>query len=415
MTKSKVITHGCRLNAFESGIIEKALLSENVKNTCVFNTCAVTEEAVRQARQSIRKIKRKDPDCRIIVSGCAAQISPNIFAEMPEVEKVIGNEEKLKPHSYLAKSDSKKIEVGDIFSNKPISPYPTSPNSTRTRAFLQVQQGCDHRCTFCIIPFGRGNSRSIPADFLVSEIQKLLERGHKEVVLTGVDISSYGLDLGIHDGLGKLVATLLKEFPAEGRLRLSSLDPAVNDRSLLSILNTDQRLMPHIHLSIQSGDNVILKRMKRRHSFSDIISLCEKLRKARPDIILGADLITGFPTETAEMFQNTIRVIEKADLTYLHVFPYSPRIGTPAAKMPQINYNTRKQRAKLLRKIGLHKQANFFSSLVGSFANIVCEPKGRGYTEHYAPVRFVEPAKPGEIKKVKIVDNKIDFVFVEPV
>ena len=414
MTKSRVITHGCRLNTFESGIIEKVLLSENINNTFVFNTCAVTEEAVRQARQSIRKMKRKNPDCKIIVSGCAAQISPDIFAEMPEVERVIGNEEKLQPDSYLVKSDSKKIEVGDIFTNKPISKYPASQNSKRTRAFLQVQQGCDHRCTFCIIPFGRGNSRSIPADFLVGEIQKLLKRGHKEVVLTGVDISSYGLDLGIDDGLGKLVAMLLKEFPADGRLRLSSLDPAVTDSSLLSILNTDHRLMPHVHLSIQSGDNVILKRMKRRHSFSDVISLCKKLRQARPDIILGADLITGFPTETAEMFENTIKVVEKADLTYLHVFPYSPRTGTPAAKMPQVSYNDRKQRAKLLRKIGLNKQSNFFSSLIGSFANIVCEPKGRGYTEHYAPVRFLEMTKPGEIKKVKILHNKTDFLFVKP-
>jgi len=401
-TKLEVITLGCRLNAFESEVIRGQAAAVGLTNTYIVNTCAVTAEAERQARQTIRRLRRKRPDGVIIVSGCAAQINPKAFAAMPEVDRVLGNEEKLKAESYIPTPESSRVLISDIMEVRKTAGHLIAGFGTRTRAFVQVQQGCSHRCTFCIIPFGRGNSRSVPMSFLTHQVRRLAHNGYKEFVLTGVDISSYGDDLPGKPSLGQMVRRLLDQVPQIKRLRLSSLDPAVTDDALISVLADDPRLMPHIHLSVQAGNNTILKRMKRRHNSTDVIEVSEQLRRARPDLVLGADIIAGFPTETDKMFEDTLKLIDIAGLTYLHVFPYSPRHGTPAASMPVVPKALRKERSAILREKGETVKSIFFDQLVGSNASVLSEAKGRGYTEHYAPVKLREELNAGHIHQVKI-------------
>lgn len=415
MAKSEVITFGCRLNQYESEIIQQHADAAGLTNTSIVNTCSVTAEAVRQARQTIRRLKKKNPKNTILVTGCAAQINPEIFAAMPEVNCIIGNEEKLKPESYKSMQEQNPIRVSDIMEAGPISfnQYLTG-FETRTRAYIQVQQGCNHRCTFCIIPFGRGNGRSIPPDLLIEQVRILTNNGYKELVLTGVDISSYGSDLTGTPGLGKLVHCLLSQVPNLERLRLSSLDPAAVDNTLISLMAEDHRLMPHLHLSVQAGNNVILKRMKRRHNRQAVIDLCNSLRHARPGIIFGADLIVGFPTENENMFEETLELVDEAGLTYLHVFPYSPREGTPAARMPQVPNGIRKKRSKKLREKAFDAKSQYFDQLIGSYASVLSENKGRGYTEHYAPVQFQQNMRSGNIHEVKITGRNDHILTVEP-
>ena len=413
MNKSEVITLGCRLNKFESEIINGHVEAADLNNTYIINTCAVTCEAVRQARQEIRSLRRKKPDGKIIVTGCAAQIDPHSFSMMPEVDLVLGNEEKLNAENYILDTKQDQVFVSDIMKSTKISGHSISRFRSRTRALIQVQQGCDHRCTFCIIPFGRGNSRSIPPDFLIDQIRNLTRNGHKEFVLTGVDISSYGHDFAEESTLGKMVFCLLDQVPTLERLRLSSLDPAVIDEALISSLAEYPRLMPHLHLSVQSGNDIILKRMKRRHNRRNVADLCDRIRRVRPDIIFGADLIAGFPTETEEMFQDTLKLVDEAGLTYLHVFPYSPRDGTPAVSMPQVPIGLRKERSKRLREKGNLAKTIYFDQLLGSKANVLIEEKGRGYTEHYAPVQISQKLESGSIHRLRITGHNNQILSAE--
>lgn len=402
MSKSEIITFGCRLNAFESEVMRGHADAAGLQDTVIINTCAVTSEAERQARQTIRRLRREQPDRRIIVTGCAAQINADSFSIMPEVDRVVGNEEKLEPETYLDLPASETVQVTDIMRVTETAGHLIGGFESRTRAFVQIQQGCDHRCTFCIIPFGRGNSRSVAMGFLTQQITELTEKGYREFVLTGVDISSYGSDLPAEPTLGQLVRRLLANIPGLHRLRLSSLDPAVVDDDLIALLRDEPRLMPHLHLSVQAGNDLILKRMKRRHTRDDVIDLCHKLRQARPDVIFGADLITGFPTESDEMFDDTLRLVEEAGLTYLHVFPYSVREGTSAAKMPQVPAKLRKERAARLRQKGSAAKAVYFDELIGSTVRILGEQDNRGYTDHYAPVRLATPVEPGQVAEVLV-------------
>ena len=353
-----VVTFGCRLNTYESEVMrreaEAAGLGSLDNGAVIFNTCAVTAEAVRQAKQSIRKARRENPKARIIVTGCAAQTDPQGFAAMGEVDLVLGNEEKLNRHNYRALpdfgvNDTEKARVNDIMSVRETAAHMVDAIEGRARAFVQVQNGCDHRCTFCIIPYGRGNSRSVPMGAVVEQVKRLAGNGYAEIVLTGVDMTSYGADLPGSPKLGRLVKTILRQVPDVRRLRLSSIDSIEADGDLLEAIATEPRLMPHLHLSLQSGDDMILKRMKRRHLRDDSIRFCEDVRTLRPDIVFGADIIAGFPTETEEMFDNSLKIVEECGLTHLHVFPFSPREGTPAAKMPQVRREIVKERAARLR------------------------------------------------------------------
>ena len=347
--KPQIVTFGCRLNAYESEVIRSTLLDTPSEDMVVINTCSVTHEAERQARQAIRRARRENPLAEIIVPGCAAQVDPASFASMPEVDRVLGNIEKLQPASYKS---ADPILVNNIMSVRETAGHLLQGFEDRARAFVQVQQGCDHRCTFCIIPFGRGNSRSVPIGQIVTQVRRLVENGYVEIVLSGVDISSYGEDLPGHPSLGQMIRRLLAHLPELKRLRISSIDCIEIDDDLKRIIAEEERLMPHLHLSLQSGDNMILKRMKRRHSRQDAVHLCNELRSLRPDIVFGADLIAGFPTETDNMFQKSLALIEDCGLTWLHVFPYSERSGTPAAKMPPIDKTIRKARAASLRDAG---------------------------------------------------------------
>ncbi len=409
----KVVTLGCRLNAFESEVMRAQAKQAGLGDAVIFNTCAVTSEAERQARQQIRKLRRENPDTRIIVSGCAAQISPEIFAAMPEVDQVLGNEEKLKAESYLPEDSPEKIIVSDIMQATEIAGHLISGFESRSRAFVQIQQGCDHRCTFCIIPFGRGNSRSVPIDHIVEQVKQLTSQGYQEVVFTGVDISSYGGDLPSSPSLGQMTRSLLAAVPEVQRLRLSSLDPAVIDRELIDLIATEPRLMPHLHLSVQAGSDLILKRMKRRHNRQDVIDLCVRIRKSRPDVVFGADLITGFPTESEAMFEETLRLVDEAGLTYLHVFPYSPRPDTPAAEMPQIEDKIRKARAAKLRRKGEETTAAYFEKLPGQTAKVLVERNSQGYTETYAPVRLDTEYEQGAIVSALITGASPDGLIAE--
>jgi threonylcarbamoyladenosine tRNA methylthiotransferase MtaB len=384
-----IITFGCRLNAYESEAIRER--TAGLDNTVVVNTCAVTAEAVRQSRQQIRKIRRERPEARIIVTGCAAQTDPDSYAKMPEVDFVLGNADKLDPKSY-ALGIPERVRVNDIMSVKETAAQFVECFEGRARAFLQVQNGCDHRCTFCIIPFGRGNSRSVGMGAVVEEARHLAAGGYGEIVLTGVDLTSYGHDLPGTPTLGALVRKILKLVPELKRLRISSIDSIEADDELMAAIAEEERLMPHFHLSAQSGDDMILKRMKRRHSRSDTIRFCAEVRRLRPDAALGADLIAGFPTETEEMFENTVRLVDEAGLSMLHVFPFSPRQGTPAARMPQVPRASVKDRAARLRTKGAAALQQYYSTLIGREETLLVEKPGLGRTPAFVPVAFAGEA-----------------------
>ena len=396
---TEVVTFGCRLNAYESEVMKDHARAAGLKNAVILNSCAVTAEAERQLRQAIRRTRRERPEAEIIVTGCAAQISPETYAAMPEVDRVVGNREKLEPAAW-GLGPKPRVAVDDIMTVTETAGHLIQGFEERTRAFVQVQQGCDHRCTFCIIPYGRGNSRSLPIGAVVDQVRTLAENGVKEVVITGVDITSYGGDLPGKPSLGQMLRRLLACVPELPRLRLSSIDAVEIDPELLRLIAGEPRLMPHLHLSLQAGDDMILKRMKRRHLRADAVALCREVRALRPDMVFGADLIAGFPTESEAMFENTLQLVADCGLTYLHVFPYSERKGTPAARMPQIDKATRKERAARLRAAGAATERAFLESRVGRTAEVLIEKPGFGRSEHYAPVRVA--GTPGEIVRAEI-------------
>jgi len=391
-TPARIETFGCRLNIWETEVIRRHTSSAGLENAVVINTCAVTAEAERQARQAIRKARRAHPDARIIVTGCAVQISPESWRGMPEVDAVLGNHEKLEPETWrhLARSNSPDLPslVGDIMAVRNVAPHLLEGFEHHTRAFLQIQQGCDHRCTFCIIPFGRGNSRSVPMAVVIDHVAKIADGGTAEVVLTGVDVTSWGQDLDGQPGLGQLVRNILTEVPQLERLRLSSIDPAEIDRDLLDVLGDDLRLMPHLHLSVQHGDDLMLKRMKRRHGRKDVLALVAEARQARPDVIFGADMIAGFPTEDEAAHEASLDLIERAGLTWLHVFPFSPREGTPAARMPQLAGDVIRSRAGALRAVARDREGAFLASRIGAVDDVLMETGGIGHTQQFARVRI---------------------------
>ena len=384
-----VVTFGCRLNIAESAAIRRAAAGHG--DAVVVNTCAVTAEAVRQARQSIRRLKRERPGARIVVTGCAAQVEPEAFAAMPEVARVLGNTEKLDPRAW---ADDRRLAVGDIMAVKLHVGHAVDHLEGHTRAFLQVQNGCDHRCTFCIIPFGRGNSRSLPMDDAVVRARQLVARGHREIVLTGVDITSYVCG---EMRLGGLVKRILKEVPELARLRLSSIDSVEADNDLLDTLANEPRLMPHLHLSLQSGDDLVLKRMKRRHTRVGAIAFCDQVRRLRPDVAFGADIIAGFPTESDDMFARSLALVDECGLTQLHVFPFSPRPGTPAARMPQVDRDVVKERALILREKGEAALARHLDAQIGARHRVLTERGGVGHTEQFTCVKLAAPVAPGTI------------------
>ena len=390
-----VVTFGCRLNAYESEVIRGAARNAD-GDTIVINSCAVTAEAVRQARQTIRKLKRERPEARVMVTGCAAQTQAGDFAAMPEVDRVLGNEEKLDPAAWRAGS---KVAVGDIMTAKMLTPHRIASVEGHTRAFVQVQNGCDHRCTFCIIPYGRGNSRSLAVDEVVAQVRALSENGYREVVLTGVDITSYDAG-GLK--LGALVKRILREVPELPRLRLSSIDSVEADGDLLDALANQPRLMPHLHLSLQAGDDLILKRMKRRHLRADTVAFCDTVRRLRPDVVFGADIIAGFPTETEDMFARSLDVVDECGLTQLHVFPFSPRPGTPAARMPQLARDVVKDRARRLREKGEAALRARLDREIGMQRLVLTEAGGIGRTEQFLPVRLASPCMPGAMLDVTL-------------
>jgi threonylcarbamoyladenosine tRNA methylthiotransferase MtaB len=413
----EIVTFGCRLNAFESEVIARQAENAGLSETIVLNTCAVTNEAVAQARQSIRRLKRDHPQRRIVVTGCAAQSQPEIFAAMPEVDRVLGNDDKMRTQSWRAAraalnahpkfgiGASEKIAVTDIMAVTKMAPHLLDGfQSGLPRVFVQVQNGCDHRCTFCIIPYGRGNSRSVPMGDAVSQIRTLVERGHVEIVLTGVDLTSYGADLPGAPKLGQLIKQILRHVPELKRLRLSSIDQVEADRDLLDLIADDERLMPHLHLSMQSGDDLVLKRMKRRHCRKQAIEFCAQVRRLRPDIALGADMIAGFPTETEEMFARSIDLVDECGLTFLHVFPYSSRPGTPAARMPQVAGSAIRERAKRLRASGEAALQRRLGSELGRTRQVLIESAAQGRTEHFIPVA-ISGETPGAIRSLAITGN----------
>jgi threonylcarbamoyladenosine tRNA methylthiotransferase MtaB len=392
-----IVTFGCRLNAYESEVIRARAAEDGLSDAVVFNTCAVTAEAVRQARQAIRKARRERPGARLIVTGCAAQIDPAAFAGMAEVDLVLGNAEKSQAGAYLDQPDAPRVRVNDIMSVRETAGHLIDGLKDRARAYVEVQNGCDHRCTFCVIPFGRGNSRSAAAGEVVEQVRRLRAEGYNEVVLTGVDITSWGADLPGQPSLGQLVARILKLVPDLPRLRLSSIDAAEIDTDLMRCLAEEPRLMPHLHLSLQSGDDMILKRMKRRHSRADALRLIENVRAVRPDTAFGADLIAGFPTETEAMFANTLSLVEAAGLSYLHVFPFSPRPGTPAARMPALARPVVKDRAEQLRLAGERALAAHLDARIGQTVSALVERAGRARGEDFTEIAFDGPALPGQI------------------
>ncbi|WP_417454941.1 tRNA (N(6)-L-threonylcarbamoyladenosine(37)-C(2))-methylthiotransferase MtaB [Kiloniella sp.] len=405
LTDPKIVTFGCRLNTYESEVMRQHAREAGLSDTIIFNTCAVTTEAERQARQSIRKARRTNPDAKIIVTGCAAQINPDLYANMAEVDHVMGNEEKLKRESFDLDPNA-KVSVNDIMEATETAAHLVHGFEEHTRAFVQIQQGCNHRCTFCIIPFGRGNNRSVPIGAITEQVRTLVNNGVQEVVLTGVDITDYGLDLPGKPTLGQMTRRLLAQVPELKRLRLSSLDPVEIDEDTYRLFSEEPRIMPHLHISLQAGDDMVLKRMKRRHLRQDVIDMVVKARELRPDVVFGADIIAGFPTETDEMFENTYRLVEELGLTYLHVFPYSERPGTPAAKMPQVPGNLRKERAARLRGAGQKAENLFMQGRVGTTAQVLIEKNGFGRTEHYAPVQVdaLEGDLSGQVVPVYIAD-----------
>ena len=412
MKNQNVITFGCRLNSFDSQVIKEKINSKKFKNIFFINTCAVTKEAEKQAKKKIRKLKRENPKSKIIVTGCSAQINPSNYKKMDEVDLILGNEEKFKFEKYLnlLNNNSPNIVVNDIMTVKETANHFIKGFDKKSRAFIQIQTGCDHRCTFCIIPFGRGNSRSVPVTKICKQIKILLNKGFKEIVLTGVDLTSYGNDLYDKPNLGKLVKEILKKVKNLERLRLSSLDAIEIDKNLIDIINHEERLMPHLHLSIQSGDNTILKRMKRRHSREDVINLCNNIKKFRNNIVFGADIIAGFPTETNEMFLNSKKILNECDLTYLHIFPYSNRPDTPASKMPQIPNKIIKERAKILRLEGNKIMQRFLKKQINKKHKVLFESETEGHSENFVPIKTLTKNKIGEIVEVKgknVINGKL--------
>jgi len=401
-------TLGCRLNAYETEAMKDLAAQAGVANAHVVNTCAVTAEAVRKARQEIRRIARDNPGATIIVTGCAAQTEPETFAAMPEVSRVIGNHEKMQPETWAGLApdligQTERVQVDDILSVKETAGHLIDGFGTRARAYVQVQNGCDHRCTFCIIPYGRGNSRSVPAGVVIEQIKRLVGAGYNEVVLTGVDLTSWGADLPAMPKLGDLVRRILKLVPDLPRLRISSIDSIEADPALVEAIASEPRLMPHLHLSLQAGDDLILKRMKRRHLRDDAIRFCEDMRKARPDLVYGADIIAGFPTETEAMFANTLDMVQACGLTWLHVFPYSPRKGTPAARMPQVLKAEIKDRAARLRGLGEALAAAHLSAQQGRDHRVLMENPRMGRTEQFTEVVFETDQPVGAIVPARIV------------
>ena len=396
-----VVTFGCRLNAYESEAIRARAAEDGLSNAVVFNTCAVTAEAVRQARQAIRKARRERPDAKLIVTGCAAQIDPEAFAGMGEVDLVLGNAKKAAPGAY-ANEPGPRVRVDDIFSLRETAHHLIDGLKDRARAYVEVQNGCDHRCTFCVIPYGRGNSRSAAAGEITQQVRRLVGQGYREVVLTGVDLTSWGADLPGQPTLGQLVGRILRLVPELERLRLSSIDAAEIDADLMRALAEEPRLMPHLHLSLQAGDDMILKRMKRRHLRADALRLIEDVRRVRPDVAFGADLIAGFPTETEAMFGNTLSLVEEAQLSFLHVFPFSPRPGTPAARMPQLERAVVKARAERLRHAGEAALRGHLERQLGRTLPALVEREGLARAEDFTEVAFEGAAEPGSIVPVTI-------------
>ena len=412
----KLSTLGCRLNAYETEAMRELVTSAGLNDAVIINTCAVTSEAVRKSKQEIRKLRKENPKAKLIVTGCAAQIDPNGFGNMGEVDFVIGNSEKMLKETWSRFSDEKefgteRIKVDDIMSVSETAGHLIDGFGSRSRAYVQVQNGCDHRCTFCIIPFGRGNSRSVPAGVIVDQIKRLVDKGFNEVVLTGVDLTSWGEDLPNSPKLGDLIMQILKLVPDLLRLRISSIDSIEVDENLMKAIATEKRLMPHLHLSLQHGDNLILKRMKRRHSRDDAIKFCEDARKLRPEITFGADIIAGFPTETDEHFENSVNLIKDCELTWLHIFPYSPREGTPAARMPQVNGGKIKRRAAVLRGLGAKQIQSHLSSQLGKDHNILMENAYMGRTEQFTEVKFDKEQIEGSIVLGKITNTNDKQLF----
>ncbi|MEO1280698.1 MAG: tRNA (N(6)-L-threonylcarbamoyladenosine(37)-C(2))-methylthiotransferase MtaB [Pseudomonadota bacterium] len=409
MSKTEIITLGCRLNTYESEVMRRHADDAGLRDTVIVNTCAVTGEAVRQATQTIRRLRRERPDARIVVTGCAAQIDPQRFGNLGEVDHVIGNGEKMLAETFvgLATDGLERVVVNDIMSVRETAAHMIETFGTRARAYVQVQNGCDHRCTFCIIPYGRGPSRSVPMGDVVREVQGLVEAGYSEVVLTGVDMTSYGGDLPGEPKLGRLVQSVLKHVPELKRLRLSSIDQVEADADLMRALGDEERLMPHLHLSLQAGDDMILKRMKRRHTRAQAVDFCEEARRLRPDVVFGADIIAGFPTETDEMFENSRRLVRDCGLTHCHVFPFSPREGTPAARMPQLSREIVKARAAVLRREGQTALVQHLDQMIGRTVLVLMETLTRGRTPQFSEVRLpveaevipspTSPLKPGTV------------------
>lgn len=408
MSAPKFTTLGCRLNAYETEAMKELSQSAGLQNAVIVNTCAVTAEAVRKARQEIRKLRRENPEARLIVTGCAAQTEPETFTAMGEVDAVIGNTEKMRADTWQGLAadfigETEAVQVDDIMSVTETAGHLIDGFGTRSRAYVQVQNGCDHRCTFCIIPYGRGNSRSVPAGVVVEQIKRLVGKGYNEVVLTGVDLTSWGADLPVEPKLGDLVMRILKLVPDLPRLRISSIDSIEVDDNLMQAIATEPRLMPHLHLSLQAGDDMILKRMKRRHLRDDAIAFCEEAKRLRPDMTYGADIIAGFPTETDAMFENSLKLVEECDLTWLHVFPYSPRNGTPAAKMPAVNGKVIKARAAQLRNAGDAKVRAHLSKQIGMTHHILMENPTMGRTEQFTEVTFETDQIEGQIVTAPIL------------
>jgi len=404
-------TLGCRLNAYETEAMREMSAAAGLGEAVIVNTCAVTAEAVRKARQDIRRLRRDNPNATLIVTGCAAQTEPETFANMDEVDRVIGNTEKMQPETWRAAAadfigQTETVQVDDIMSVRETAGHLIDGFGTRARAYVQVQNGCDHRCTFCIIPYGRGNSRSVPAGVVVDQIKRLVDRGYNEVVLTGVDLTSWGADLPGEPKLGDLVMRILRLVPDLPRLRISSIDSIEVDENLMLAIASETRLMPHLHLSLQHGDNLILKRMKRRHLREDAIAFCEEARRLRPEMTFGADIIAGFPTETEAQFENSLKLVADCNLTWLHVFPYSPRKGTPAARMPQVNGRAIKDRARRLRAVGDAQVAAHLSEQIGQIHHILMENPRMGRTEQFTEVAFGNDQPVGQIVKARIIGQK---------
>ena len=404
MADPRIITLGCRLNAYESDVIRNHAEAAGLDDAIIVNTCAVTAEAVRQAAKTIRRLRRENPSARIIVTGCAAQIEPERFAALKEVDHVIGNAEKMRPETFngLSTACSERVQVDDIMSVRETAGHLIAGFGSRTRAYVQVQNGCDHRCTFCIIPFGRGPSRSVPTGEIVAHVRRVVASGCREVVLTGVDITSYGADLPGTPSLGALVRQILKLVPELERLRLSSIDQVEADEQLMRAIAEEERLMPHLHLSMQAGDDMVLKRMKRRHTRADAVKFCKDVLRMRPDTVFGADLIAGFPTETDAMFANSLSVVDDCNLTYLHVFPFSPRDGTPAARMPQVERRIVKERAARLRDKGAGMLSRFLDRHTNSEVQLLVEKGGVGRTPQFAEMRVPAAIPAGTLVRARV-------------